>query len=124
MITLKEGPTLPHERELLEIIGMVMKAYENKEYVGMFVCEQHSHIRHLLGLLRTSTEWDDPHTKLFREGIEVKGGGRVIGMSINSPDRLRGMSVNEIVIFGGLGEFYYCAQAALAKTHGEIRYVA
>ncbi len=100
-------PSLPHEREFTGILDMAMKAYEDPEYLGVIITDTIAQADSLLTTLRRSTKWDKPHTKIFREGIEVKGGGKIVIASLNSPDRLRGMRPTEIVLFGRIGELWW-----------------
>lgn len=113
-------PSLPHEREFTGILEMAMKAYEDENYLGVIVTDTYEQGRQLLNILRNSTEWDRPNTKIFREGIEVKGGGKVVITSYGSPERLRGMRPTEIVLFGRLGELWW----NMAATGCPIRAVA
>lgn len=101
--------TLPHERELLELVNEVMKAYEadDPNYLCLCVTDSHEHMRYLIGRLRDATQWDAPDTKIFRDGVSVKGGGKIIVTSAYDPGRLMGIRPTKIVLFGRIGELFY-----------------
>lgn len=105
---------MPHERELLELVKLAYEAYQDEDYLAIVITDHHEHVRWLVQSLRDAVKWDIPDTKIFREGIEVKGGGKIVVMSTSSPDRLRGMKPTKIVFFGTLGELFYLTQPMVA----------
>jgi hypothetical protein len=102
-------PTLPHERELLDLVKLVMEAYEadDPNYLCLVITDHREHMNFLIQRLRDATQWDMPDTKIFRDGVSVKGGGKVVVMSTGDPGRLMGMHPNKIVLFGRVGELWY-----------------
>lgn len=99
--------TLPHDRELLALVEMVFDAHGDSEYLGVMVTDTHEHVRYLTGKLRDATTWDKGQVRIFREGVEVKGGGRVIVVSANYPERLMGIKPTKVLVMGRLGELFY-----------------
>lgn len=108
-MTIHNAPTLPHERELLDLIQLVFEAYQadDPNYLCLCITDTHEHGRYLIGKLRDATQWDHPNTKIFRDGVSVKGGGKVIVVSADDPGRLMGIRPTKIVLFGRLGELFY-----------------
>lgn len=101
------NPSLPHQREILELVRLATEAYEDPNYLAIVLVGAHEHGRWLLQRLQDSVKWDISDTKLFREGVEVKGGGRVIIRSWQNPGVLHGYKPTKIVLFGDLGELFY-----------------
>jgi len=105
------NPDLPHQREILAIIELAFNAYENENYLGLAITDTTEHARWLLSRLTDSVKWDIPDTKIHRDGVEVKGGGKVIISTMGDPGRLMGLRPTEIVLFGRTGELFYWLQS-------------
>lgn len=106
------NPSLPHEREIVEVAKLAFEAYQDENYLAVVITDYHDHARWLLQKLRDAVKWDVPDTKIFREGVEVKGGGKVVVMAASNPERLRGMHPTKIVLFGSIGELFYLINAS------------
>lgn len=103
--------TDPHEREIMAVVEMVYAAYGDPEYLGIIVTDTQEHVRWLLGKLRHTVEWDNERDiKIFRDGIEVKGGGKVRVVSSGYPGALFGVRPSKVIILGRLGELFYHLQ--------------
>jgi len=102
-------PTLPHERELLDLVNLVMEAYgaDDPNYMILVLTDSYEHVRFLMGRLRDATQWDAPDTKIYRDGVSVKGGGRVVVSTVGDPGRLMGIRPNKVVLFGRTGELFH-----------------
>lgn len=101
--------TLPHEREILAIVDAAFVAYQSDDpnYLCLCITDHRDHASWLLGNLKRGVAWDVPSVKIFRDGVQVKGGGKVVIMSAGDPGRLMGVRPNRIILFGNLGEMYY-----------------
>lgn len=109
-------PSLPHQREILALVGLVMDAYKDSNFVGLIITDSYEHGRWLIQRLHDSVRWDEKSgIKLFREGVEVKGGGKVILGSFRNPSSLRGIRANKVLLMGDLGEFWYLIQSMRAE---------
>lgn len=97
--------TLPHEREVLAIVEAAMNAYEDPNNLILCITDTQEHVRWLIDKLKDATQWDRP-TKIYRDGVEVKGGGRVKVVSGSMPEVVRGLRPHKIILFGRLGELY------------------
>ena len=105
------NPDLPHQRELIAIIELAFNAYQNENYLGLVITDTREHASWILGRLKDSVRWDIPDTRFYRDGIEVKGGGKVVIHTANDPGRLMGLRATEIVLFGRIGELFYWLQS-------------
>lgn len=110
--------SFPHDRELLRIITLAHEANEKSDYLALCLTDTHQHAKYLVGKLKDATAWDIPDTKIFRHGIEVKGGGRVIVSEWSYPDLLHGTRPTKVVLFGRIGEMYYFLQSMGCPVEG------
>lgn len=99
--------TLPHERELLAIVGLAVEAHghdQDEHWLGLVVCDSYEHVRYVLQKLHDGNRWDtvDGHVKLTRDGIEV-GNARII----LTTNMLRGIRPDKVLLLGSLGEMWY-----------------
>lgn len=100
--------TLPHEREIYEICKLIMEVYEKPNYNIICITDSHEHMRYLINNMRNAVAWEgNIKIKLFREGIDVVDGGRLIFTSTSSPHTLRGVKADKVVLFGRIGELFY-----------------
>ena len=103
--------TIPHEREILAVVEMVHEAYGDPNYLGIIVTDTQNHVEWIAGKLRDSVQWDNERDiKIFRDGVEVKGGGKVRVVSAGNPGALFGSRPSRVVILGRLGELFYHLQ--------------
>lgn len=107
-----QSATLPHDRELMDLISLVMEAYEDSNFLGVVLTDRQDHARFLFDKLAKSVQWDRP-VNIFREGIEVKGGGKVIVATVGYPPTLFGLKVSKVVVFGQVGELFYNLAACI-----------
>lgn len=104
------GVTLPHERELLELVEMIWRAHGDSDYLGVMITDTHQHAEYLISKVRDATTWDKGHVKVFRDGVEVKGGGKVRVASYGYPGALMGLRPTEVKLMGKIGELFYMLQ--------------
>lgn len=99
--------TLPHEREILAIVDAAFQSYGNENSLTLIITDTHEHCRWIIQKLHDGTRWDENEVKLFREGVEVKGGGRVVIRHSGHPEGLMGLRPDRIILMGRLGELFY-----------------
>jgi hypothetical protein len=101
--------TIPHERELLAICDMAMRAYTSKDsnYLGLVLTDSMQHANFLANKFRNTILWDKDNVRIHREGIEFENGGRILIRSYHSPSLLMGLQPTEVVLFGRMGELFY-----------------
>lgn len=99
----------PADREIIAIVGMAFLALTREDkYLGIAIFGHRQHMDWAMQKLRNSVVWESPKkVKLFREGIEIVNGGKVIFMTMHNPERLRGMTPTEVKLFGDIGELFY-----------------
>lgn len=98
--------TMPDERETIEICKILMEAYEDGDFLGVIVTDNFTQSEHIQRIVRDATQWDRP-TKIFRGGVQLKGGGKVIVVPASDPSRLMGLRPTKMYLTGMLGEMYY-----------------
>lgn len=115
MTELVSSPSMPHDRETLEILQLISEAYEfnplvpDPPFLALVITDTEQYKRWILDKVRNGVVWiGDREIKIHRDGVEFVGNGsRIVIMTYSDPGRLMGHRPNKIFLFGKTGELFY-----------------